>query len=263
MNPIVIKVSGKVIDDPAKAQSLWHAISEVNRQQPVVLVHGGGKQVDTLLSKLGEPIERIDGIRVTPESQIDIVAGVLAGQMNLKLVGSMKVAGVKAVGLALGSHGILECEVDSAHNGKLGRVGTPIPGEASLVRSLSTGGYVPVVSSIGLDAEGGLLNVNADDAAAALAVSLSAQSLFYVSDVTGIANKKGEIIESVSVEEVEQLVESGVVVGGMAAKLRSAADAVCAGVEQIHITSAESAATLLAGNAATSTTVAMQKAGAS
>jgi acetylglutamate kinase len=263
MNPIILKVSGKVMDNPADAELLWKAVAKLQACDAVVVVHGGGKQVDELLEKLDQSVVRIDGIRVTPKSQIDIVAGVLAGQVNMKLVGAMKASGVKAVGLSLGSHGVLDCSVDTTNDMQFGRVGVPVVGDAKLVRTLISAGYVPVVSSVGVDLSGELLNVNADDAAAALAVSLRAESLLYVSDVAGVSDSHGKIHESISSDLIEGMIQNGEVVGGMAAKLRSAAVALEEGVMQACITSSAGAAAILRSEPSSSTTITLQEASAS
>ena len=259
MNCIILKISGKVMDNPSQAQTLWQAITATQECVPVAIVHGGGKQVDQLLAKLGEPIERIDGIRVTPESQIDIVAGVLAGNVNLHIVGALRAEGVHAVGLSLGSHGVLDCRLDHSHHSQLGRVGRPTDGDARLVRTLLEDGYVPVVSSIGLDPDGGLLNINADDAAAMLAASLQAQSLLYISDVQGITDARGDHLTTVEAEHVESMISSGTVAGGMAAKLRSASSALGQGVTSVQVTSVVGASAFLRNEPAKSTVITLQK----
>lgn len=263
MNPTVLKISGKAMDTPSQAQSLWHAVAAKITKAPVVIVHGGGKQVDELLTKLGEPIDRIDGIRITPKSQIDIVAGVLAGQVNLHIIGALRAVGIHAVGLSLGSHGVLECDKDNSLNVSNSRVGKPIVGDAQLVRTLLSSGYIPVISSIGIDNAGGLLNINADDAAAALAVSLEAQTLIYVSDVQGVADAHGKHLDEVATEHIENMIASGTVTGGMAAKLRSAAIARSQGVRQVQITSISGATEYLKSEPTTSTAIMHNKVGAS
>lgn len=246
MSTIVLKVSGKAIDDPAHSVALWDAVGVASSTQDLVLVHGGGKQVDVLLNRLNEPIERVDGIRLTPSSQIGLIAGVLAGEVNLTIVGALQKQGVKAVGLSLGSSGVLRAQVDPRFAQGGGRVGLAQSGEAPLIALLTSNGYVPVISSIGIAAEGSLLNVNADDAAGSLASSLKASTLVFVSDVVGVSDADGKLIECIQADSVEQLIAEGVVTGGMAAKLRAAAVIAGESHTEIVITNAEQAALWLA-----------------
>lgn len=233
MNPIIIKLSGKSLAKPTSQTNLWDAIRAANTSQPIVIVHGGGPQVDEMLDALGHETRRVDGIRVTPEEQMEIVAGVLGGRVNLELVGALRASGIEAVGLALASSGVLECSLKSP---ELGRVGVGAPGDAPLVRHLVEIGVVPVVSSIGADASGGLLNVNADDAAAALAVSLHAPELIFVSDVEGVRDASGQTLEQIGAHEIEGMIERGDVLGGMAAKLRAGAMALTGGAKRVVVT---------------------------
>lgn len=253
MSAIILKVSGKAIDHPERSGALWSAIAKASKDGPVVVVHGGGKQVDALLNRLGEPIERVDGIRLTPSSQIGLIAGVLAGEVNLTLVGALRKHGVRAVGLSLGASGVLDAHIDPRFAQAGGRVGLAQPGEAPLIELLTTRGYVPVISSIGIDAEGGLLNINADDAAGSLARSIETESLVFVSDVAGVADASGEVIDRICADRVESMIADGTVTGGMAAKLRAAALIVSDSHTEIVITSPVGAAGLLRGERCTCT----------
>ena len=248
MSTIVLKVSGKAIDDPAHSGALWNAVKSSSSDDRIVIVHGGGKQVDLLLNRLGETTERIDGIRLTPPSQMGLIAGVLAGDVNLTLVGSLQKQGVQAVGLSLGSSGVLRTHIDPRFARAGGRVGLADTGDAPLVELLASNGYVPVISSIGIDAGGGLLNINADDAAGSLASSLKASTLVFVSDVSGVSDAQGKLIERIKADEVEKLITDGVVTGGMAAKLRAAALIANESHTEIVITNAEQASLWLSKN---------------
>ncbi|GAB5495570.1 MAG: acetylglutamate kinase [Phycisphaerales bacterium] len=252
MNPLVIKLSGRILHGSVQAQPLWDAIAFAVKHSPVVIVHGGGNQVDALLQKLGEETERVDGIRVTPESQIDYITGVLAGQISLQIVGGLKAAGVAGVGVSLGDSGMLRC---CQTNAKLGRVGTAVPGETPLLSTLIKAGYVPVVNSIGLDDQGAFLNVNADDAAAAIAISTHASELVYVTDVVGLMDSNDSVVTSVASDQVEHLIASGIATDGMAAKLRSASDAIEGGVQDVHITDSAGAMNRLMGRSCVSTVI--------
>lgn len=247
MSALVVKVSGKAVDRPERSEALWRAIALAARERAVVVVHGGGKQVDELLGRLGEPIERRDGIRLTPPAQMGLIAGVLAGEVNLSLVGALQRSGARAVGLSLGASGVLATRVDERFSAGGGRVGVAVPGESPLIGLLTAHGYVPVVSSIGIDAQGGLLNVNADDAAGSLALSARADRLLFVSDVAGVNDASGAVIGAIGAEGVEGLIAGGVVTGGMAAKLRAASAIATGSRAEVVIASPEGAAELLGG----------------
>lgn len=239
---VVVKISGKPIAEPSGASALWSALA---RSGPsVVLVHGGGRQVDTLLERLGETIERRDGIRLTPAAQMPLIAAVLSGEVNQTLVGMLRAAGARAVGLSLVSAGVAECEADPVYGGRVGRV---IGGDADTLRLLTGAGLMPVVSSIGCDSAGGLLNLNADDAAAGIAAGLGAGRLVLLTDVAGVLDVSGATIGSIGSGDVEGLIAAGVITGGMAAKVRAAcATADSAGCEVV-IASWRDAESVIAG----------------
>ncbi|MEM8756545.1 MAG: acetylglutamate kinase [Planctomycetota bacterium] len=238
-----MKLSGKPLADPAGAGELWSALAE--RAGETVLVHGGGVQIDALLERLGEAVERRDGIRLTPGNQIPIVAGVLAGQVNQQLVAVLVAAGVQAVGMSLASAGMLLAEPDPGIGGRVGRV---VGGDGAAVRLLVRSGYTPVVSPIGSDGSGGLLNINADDAAAGLARAIGAQRVLLLTDVPGVLDAKGNTVRSLASEEIESLVEHGTIRGGMAAKVRAAAGLADATGAEVVIGSWRDAQALLRGD---------------
>jgi acetylglutamate kinase len=217
--PLVIKIGGSTLEDVASLGSLWRLVVGAAAARPIVLVHGGGKAVDALLQRLGLPVERRDGLRVTPDDQVDLVAGVLAGAVNKRLVGAINAAGGRAVGLCLGDGGMVGCEQADA---ALGRVGRVTGGEAAVVRTLLGAGYLPVISSIGIDAGGGLLNVNADDAAAALAGAVGASRLVLLTDVEGIRGGDGVVRSRLASHQIDAMIAAGEITGGMIVKARSA-----------------------------------------
>ena len=224
---IVVKLGGAALDggiDP-----VLDAIASLASTRPVVLVHGGGRTVDDLLGRLGVISRRIDGLRVTTEEEIDIVAGVLGGTVNKRLVGGLIRRGSRAVGLCLSDGGELLTERlmhPSGDLGRVGRIGAAEPGRrVELVTLLLERGYLPVLSSIGMDERGELHNVNADDAASALAGVLGASALLLLTDVDGIRGANGGVIETIDQGGIELLIEQGVIEGGMIPKARGAAEA--------------------------------------
>jgi len=247
--PIVIKVGGALLDDPRAVHAMLDAVVEASRRadspvaaqgpdaEPakpgrrscgdggIVIVHGGGKAVDRQLDRIGIKSERRDGIRITPPDQMDQIAGVLAGVINTALVGHFTARGVPAVGLGLTDGLCCRVEVARDYAFDPGRVGDVVGGDGRLLTHLIAGGFLPVMSSIGLDPEGGLLNVNADDAAAAVAALLGASTLLLLTDVAGVRGPDGRIVETIDRAQAEAWIADGTISGGMIVKVRGAIDA--------------------------------------
>lgn len=221
--PVVIKIGGSTLDGHRHNPAMWRALAGLASRTPggIVLVHGGGKAVDRQLARLGVVSERREGLRVTPMEQIGDIVGVLSGTVNKAIVGELNKAGARAVGLSLSDGAMSRCEVLRPGGADVGRVGRVVDGDASLARTLLSAGFLPVISSIGNDDEG-FLNVNADDAAAGLAGILHARSLVLLTDVAGIKGGDGTIVPRLSVADVETLITSGVIGGGMIPKARAA-----------------------------------------
>ena len=219
--PWVVKVGGALLDDADARPALWDAFRTIARSRPLVVVHGGGASVDRLLDALGRTAARVDGLRVTSDEDMPIVAGVLGGEVNASLVTEMRACGVPALGLRLYDAG-LECERLTVPD--LGRVGRVIGGADATLFTLIGAGFIPVVASIGADSDG-LLNVNADDAAIGVALALHAAGLALLTDVPGVLDANGSLIPEIGTAAVESLITDGVVTGGMAPKVRAAASA--------------------------------------
>ncbi len=220
---VVIKLGGAAVEEQAITDAVIEAIAFLVHNYRVVLVHGGGKQVDAHLAQWQLPVEKRNGLRVTPLNQMPVISGVLAGMVNKQLVATARRFGLTAVGLSLADGAMVNAHPhpDTA----LGAVGVVEPGDGALLRSLLGGGYLPIISSIACDDHGHLLNVNADDAAVAVARSLGALQLVLLSDVSGVKNAAGQVEPLLSVEQIYQLIESGVVHGGMTAKVLAALQA--------------------------------------
>jgi acetylglutamate kinase len=226
---IVVKVGGTTLEDRATARVLFGAISALHRAHApgVVLVHGGGKAVDQHLDRLGLTSERREGIRITPPDQIAEIAGVLAGRINKSVVGRFLAEGVPAVGLCLGDGNAVPTRKAGRFSFDPGRVGEVIaPGSGSgLLDLLLSHRYLPVLCSIGLDALGEFLNVNADDAAAGLAPMIGASLLVLMTDVPGILDGNRRLVRELSRDGIEAMIASGEISGGMIVKARAAAEA--------------------------------------
>jgi acetylglutamate kinase len=226
----VVKVGGNEVDDRAWVQQLASAVAE--RKGGVVVVHGGGKEVTELQRTLGAEPEWRDGLRVTTPEAIRAVSMVLSGVVNKRLVSALITAGADAVGISGEDAALVGAK--PAREGALGRTGEVVEVRTRVLEVLLAQGLVPVVSPVSRGPDGEALNVNADDAAAAIAGALGAERFLLVSNVPGVLDK-GEPLDVVSVAGVEDLIESGVASGGMAPKLRAAARAAGAGVGEVRI----------------------------
>lgn len=228
--PFVIKLGGALMDSPSALTPICQQIAAMHASQPgcVVVVHGGGKAVDRQLAALGMPTERRDGIRITPPEQVLQISGVLSGQVNAQLVASMIAAGVRACGLRLSDAGLASCTRATHLGFDPGCVGSVHAGDPSGIRALLGAGVLPVVSSIGTSAAGELLNVNADDAAAAVASILRARGLVFLTDVPGVLAAGHGIIPELDAATIDRLVTDGTITGGMIPKVRGALETAAA-----------------------------------
>ncbi|MFM1830553.1 MAG: Acetylglutamate kinase [Planctomycetota bacterium] len=225
MRPLVIKLGGALLDEPQAHAATFDALADAVRSRASVLVHGGGKAVDRQLERLGMVSRKRDGIRITPPEQMEQVQGVLAGCMNGRLVGQLLRRGVRAVGLSLGDGGLLQAALSRRFDFDPGRVGELSGGDPLLVTSLLAEGFVPVLSSIAMDAQGEPLNVNADEAAAAVARLVRAERLVLLTDVPGVLDGRGHVVPRLDAATCAAMIETGQVTGGMIAKVRGALEA--------------------------------------
>jgi acetylglutamate kinase len=219
--PVVIKVGGGALAGGA-LEDLPDLLSAGHK---VAVVHGGGVQLTRMLDALGIPTRFHAGLRVTDEATLEVAEVVLAGGVNKNLARLLRNLGVPSVGIS-GTDGptlVVEPVPD------LGRVGKVVRVETGLIEALWNGGFVPVVAPLGLGPEGAY-NVNADSAAAALAVGLGAGHLFLMTDVDGLL-EEGETVETIPADRCDDYIDRGLAAGGMVPKLRAAAEAARGGVE--------------------------------
>jgi acetylglutamate kinase len=229
----VIKVGGRVQRDARLASALAQLWADAPAS--FCVVHGGGETISTLQAQMGGTPRFVDGRRVTTEGDIEVLRMALSGVANKELVSSLSTKGLFPVGISGEDAALLVATaIDEEVFGKVGFVTEVRDG---LLRTLLAGGYLPVVSPVSRDAEsasGAALNVNADDAAAAIAASLEADELLLISDVSGVI-VGGVAAATLSVGEAEWAVESEIATEGMATKLRAALDALKRGVPQVRI----------------------------
>ena len=201
----------------------------------VVVVHGGGPQIGELMTRLGKVPRFVEGLRVTDADTLDIARMVLVGKVNRDIVAAVNVAGAPAVGVSGEDAGLLLARPRSIELGFVGDIDEVHP---AILRRLLNEELVPVVATIGTDAEGQAYNINADTAAGALAEALEAEKLVYLTDVEGLrrrADDPASVLSTVSVDELDAMVEDGSVAGGMVPKAASCTRAVRSGVAHAHI----------------------------
>jgi acetylglutamate kinase len=246
----VVKLSGKVTEEPENLASLAEELALLHQVGiHVCVVHGGGKQLTDLAEQMGVEQTIINGRRVTDDATLDMAKMLFAGKINIDILAALRRRGVHAVGLS-GVDGnivvaerrppkdILNRETGERGMVDFGHVGDVLEIDDRLIRVLLEHDYLPVVSSLGADAEGRVFNINADTIAAEIAVRLQAEKLVMLSDVDGIYLRPGEQATKVSrltAAEVEALIRDGVATGGMIPKLQSIAELLRRGVRSAHI----------------------------
>ncbi len=201
----------------------------------VVLVHGGGPEISDLMSRLGKKPQFVDGLRVTDQETVDIVQMVLAGKVNKTLVKLLELKGGRAMGISGMDGSLIEAKM---RNPELGYVGSITKVNIQPVMDLLEKGYIPVVSTLGCDAEGNTYNINGDTAAAYIAGALGAERLIMMTDIAGVLRNKNDpstLIPELTIDQAVQLFEQNVIAGGMIPKVECCIDAIHRGVESAII----------------------------
>jgi len=211
----------------------------------VVVVHGGGPQINAALAKMGVDSTFVSGLRITDEETMDVVEMVLAGQINQEIVGLICMQGGRAVGLSgkddtfIRARKMGEVRAKSERGADImvdpGRVGEIIEILPDVVDQLVKAGFIPVISPIGVDREGHSLNINADTAAGKVAEALRAEKLILLTDVEAVRSGEGELIRSLTAPQAAQLIERGVIHSGMIPKVQCGLDALAGGVKKVHM----------------------------
>jgi len=248
----VVKLSGKTTEDPANLASLAEELALLHQVGiRICVVHGGGKQLSELASRLGVEQKIIEGRRVTDDATLEMAKMVFAGKINTDILAALRNHGIEAVGLS-GVDGnivhavrrppkeILNRETGTRQQVDFGHVGDVLEINTRLLTVLLDHGYLPVVSSLGADAAGTVFNINADTIAAEIAVRLQAEKLILLSDVDGIYLKPGEAdskLSRLTAAEAEALIQSGAASGGMIPKLQSIAELLHRGLRNAHVIS--------------------------
>jgi acetylglutamate kinase len=200
-----------------------------------VIVHGGGPQIASAMKRLGLESSFVNGLRVTDDATMEVVEMVLGGTVNREIVERVQQAGGRGVGLTGSDGAMLRVRPKRLDGRDIGRVGEIIAVDPSVISALEDAGFVPVVAPIGADEHGRTYNVNADEAAGALAVALSAEKLMLLTDVEGVRDASGTLVSQLSVEEARKHIAEGTVRDGMIPKVECCIEALAGGVARTHI----------------------------
>ncbi len=233
---VVIKYGGNaMINEQLKQQVMEDIVLLWLIGVKVVLVHGGGPEISTLMDKLGKKPEFVDGLRVTDKETVDIVQMVLAGKVNKTLVNLLEMKGGKAMGISGMDGCLIEAEIKDERLGYVGRI-TNVNIEP--ISDLLEKGYIPVVSTLGCDKQGNAYNINGDTAAAYIAGALGAERLIMMTDIDGILRDRHDpstLIPKVTLKGIEKLCEEGIISGGMIPKVDCCVEAIHKGVKNVII----------------------------
>jgi acetylglutamate kinase len=247
--PVVLKFGGELLEEPERLGVLVSTVAKLSRKTPLVIVHGGGREIDASLARAGIEKRQVDGLRITDEATLDIVVGILAGLVNTRLVAAFSAAGVQAVGLTGADAGLGRVKEAARHVSTtgvavdLGRVGEPVGREKpALLIDLCRKGYVPVVASIGASRDGRLFNVNADTLAAHLAGRLRSPRLVIAGATAGVLERDGSTIPEMSFHDIDTMVRSGSATAGMIAKLAACRSALENGAGEVFVADGKDAA---------------------
>ncbi len=216
--PVVVKLGGTTI---AEQQDVLREIVAERRGRPVVIVHGGGKRLTDWLLRLGVESRWDAGRRVTDEATLEVFLAVISGVINAELTAALLELGAEAVGV----RGIDRGMIRGPRAEGLDRVISEPVADAALLETLLRAGYLPVLSPMGLDPDGRICNVNADDAAAAVSAALGGE-LLLLTDTDGVRDADGERIPELTPDQVARLIDDGVIAGGMVPKVSSALRAI-------------------------------------
>jgi acetylglutamate kinase len=257
MTPTVLKLGGELIEDANLMRAIGAAIAGAAVSIPLIVVHGGGKEIDAAMAAAGLRKEQVDGVRVTDAATLGVVVPVLAGAINTRFVAAIAAAGGRAVGLTGADASVAPVLPMAALRTVDGRtlspgfVGQPVTeGHAVLLIELVAAGYIPVIASIGADADGRLYNVNADAMAAAVAIRGGASRLVIAGTTPGVLDGQGRTLPRLDLDTESVLIDARTISAGMVAKLKACREALAGGVSSVLIADGRDAerlcATLLA-----------------
>lgn len=240
---LLIKLGGSVLDNTDLVKNLCSDLDLVRAAGiSLIIVHGGGKAISQALDKSGIKSEFLNGLRVTSAEMIDTIETTLCGHINRMLVRTLNAAGVTAIGLCGSDANLLQCKTlapEYGYVGEIEQINTSLLEQILATQNQTDAGIIPIISPIGVNLRGEALNVNADWAASRIAVALGIHKLIYLTDQNGILDKAGHAIPILDASELDDLIQSGIVSGGMLTKAKTVLNALNHGLDNIHIISAQ------------------------
>ncbi len=243
---IVIKYGGSAmsVDDLRSSFAVDVVLLKYIGIRPVI-VHGGGPQIGATLERFGKQSTFVDGLRVTDDETMEVVEMVLGGRVNREIVDLIQRAGGQAVGLTGSDGGMLRVRRKRMGEHDLGRVGDVERVAPAVLQAVAGAGFIPVVAPVGVDARGVTHNVNADEAAGAIAKAIGAEKLILLTDVEGVKDARGQLIPQLSVAEARKHIAEGTIREGMIPKVECCMDVLQAGVSGAHIVDGRSVHAIL------------------
>ena len=235
---VVVKYGGSAMLDKNLEESVIKdvALLKLVCMRPII-VHGGGKEISKWIDKVGKETEFVEGFRVTDKDTMEIAEMVL-NRLNKNLVQMVEKLGVKAIGLCGKDGGMLKVDKKMPNGKDIGYVGDIKSVDTDIIDTLLENDYIPIIAPIGMDDNGDTYNINADDAACAIAGAIFAEKLAFLTDVEGVCmnpNDKSTLISILNLREANQLIDGGVISGGMLPKVTNCINAVNSGVNRVHI----------------------------
>jgi acetylglutamate kinase len=227
----VVKFGGSLTKNPQVQSKFLEELALISKRQNIILVHGGGPEINALLEKFAITSKFVNGLRFTDADTLSVVEMALSGKVNRVLTTGLIKNGANAVGIS-GKDGrsVICRQVE-----QLGFVGEPVKVNRKLIDVLMKSGFLPVIASIAADAEGNIMNVNADTLAVSIASAFKAQKLIFLTDVTGVLDKKSNTIKKIKIKEINSLIEDKTITDGMIPKIKGCAESVKKGVKEVWI----------------------------
>jgi len=227
----VVKFGGSLTKNPAAQSTFLKELAKVSKKENIILVHGGGPEINSLLDKFQIKSKFVSGLRFTDAPALEVVEMALSGKVNRVLTTGLIKNKVNAVGISGKDGNSVICRQKK----ELGFVGEPVKVNKKLIEVLTKSGFLPVIASIAADKNGNVLNVNADSLATAIAVAFKADKLIFLTDVPGVLDKSKKTIPSIKLKDIGALVKNETVTGGMIPKIQGCASAVKKGVKEVLI----------------------------
>ncbi|MDR1522605.1 MAG: acetylglutamate kinase [Endomicrobium sp.] len=240
---IVVKFGGSLTKNPKAQKEFLKKLSKISQKQRVILVHGGGPEINLLLEKFSIRSKFINGLRFTDEKVLSIVEMALSGKVNKSLVTGLLKNNVKAIGISAKDANSVICKQVKS----LGFVGEPVKVNKKLIEVLLKENFLPVVASIACDSNANSLNVNADILASAIASAFKAQKLIFLTDVCGILNKDKKTIKEIRAKNINFLIKDKTIINGMIPKVQACLNSLKKGVREVWIVDGAKGITAMQG----------------